>query len=254
MTILFRADVDAQGGAYATGVLVLMTSAAIAVTIDSWRTWLGVPFLAIALVFIYTTGLNIYERPEGLKISCIFIATIILISLLSRALRSTELRIHSVEFDQVARDMLAESAGHPVHLVARKPRQESEADLQRVEEETRFFHHMHADAHLYFLELERGDASDFTSTLQVRGQRLGSHSILYAKSPVVANSVAAVLIQLEKTTGKLPHGYFRWTEGNPVGNLFKFVFLGEGDVAPIVHEVLRRAIPEPEQRPFVHVS
>ena len=55
VTWIFKADVNAQGGAYATGVLVLMTSAAIAVTISAWRRaevkrW---AFAAISLVFAY---------------------------------------------------------------------------------------------------------------------------------------------------------------------------------------------------------
>ncbi len=70
----------------------------------------------------------------------------------------------------------------------------------------------------------------------------------------MANSIAAMLIHLERATGKLPHAYFVWTEGNPIGNLFRFLFLGEGDAAPLTHEVLRRAIPDPNHRPFIHVS
>ena len=66
VTIIFRADVDAQGGAYATGVLVLMSSAAVAVTLSVWHRgsrggMLG--FGLITLVFIYTTIVNIIERP-----------------------------------------------------------------------------------------------------------------------------------------------------------------------------------------------
>src|SRR5439155_14971278 len=93
VTILFRASVDAQGGAYATGVLVLMTSAACAVTISLWSQPLRWPFLLIAFVFVYTTLLNIHERPEGIKIASFFIGAMIFTSILSRALRSTELRI-----------------------------------------------------------------------------------------------------------------------------------------------------------------
>src|SRR5215471_3255211 len=62
ITILFDADVEAQGGAYATGVLMLMTSAAVAVTLHARTSGLRTIFGFITLVFVYTTVLNIYER------------------------------------------------------------------------------------------------------------------------------------------------------------------------------------------------
>ncbi len=254
VTLLFKANVDAQGGAYATGVLVLITSAAIAVTITVWGNRLRFPFLAITLVFVYTTVLNIYERPEGLKISSIFIFVMILTSLFSRAVRSTELRIHAVEFDETAQELLAGDKGEIVHVAARKPRHETEQDLDEADRAVRYCHHVSPEEHVYFFEVERGDASNFESTLSVTGHRVGPHAVLRARSPVVANAIAALLIRLEQDTGKVPHGYFSWTEGNPVGNLFKFLFFGSGDAAPLVHEVLRRAIPDVKHRPVIHVS
>ena len=77
VTWIFDADVDAQGGAYATGVLVLITSAAIAVTLAARRAGqrrLTVAFGVIAAVFVYTTAVNVVERPDGVKIAACFIA------------------------------------------------------------------------------------------------------------------------------------------------------------------------------------
>ena len=94
--MIFDADVDAQGGAYATGVLVLMTSAAVAVTlVGAAASELAATsaFLLITLVFVYTTVVNVIERPDGVKIAAFFIAAIVVVSLVSRALRSTELRV-----------------------------------------------------------------------------------------------------------------------------------------------------------------
>jgi uncharacterized membrane protein len=79
-----------------------MTSGAFAVTISVWTKWLRWPFLVVSLVFVYTTALNIYERPEGIKISAFFIAATVIASLISRAMRSTELRIRSVELNERA--------------------------------------------------------------------------------------------------------------------------------------------------------
>ena len=254
VTVAFRANVDAQGGAYATGVLVLITSAACAVTVAVWKTRARWTYLLITLIFIYTTAINIWERPEGLKISSYFILTIVLVSLVSRAMRSTELRVTEVQFSAAAEQML-QAAGHEtMRIVPRRPQLDDTEDLDRVDELVRCAHNLTPTEKLYFLEVVRTDASEFDQSLCIELRTEKNHTVFFAKSPMVANSIAAFLIELEKNTGHVPHAYFKWKEGNPVANVFRFVFLGEGDAAPITHEVLRRAIPDPNHRPVVHVS
>jgi hypothetical protein len=254
VTYLFHADVDAQGGAYATGVLVLITSAAIAVTISVWQRPLRWPYLLMSLIFIYTTFLNIAERPEGIKIASFFIFAMLAMSVISRALRSTELRLTGIELDAQARELLEDDDDRVVRLIARKSRVESAEDLDLADREIRDCHSLNPDECLFFFEVERGDASDFQEHLYVTGERIGRHRILRAKSPVVANAFAALLIELEKTTGRVPHAYFRWKDGNPISNFLAFLFFGEGDTAPLAHEVLRRAIEDESRRPIIHVS
>ncbi len=82
VTLIFDADVNLQGGAYATGVLTLMSSAAVAVALSQPLSRRR--FVPITVVFVYTTVVNVFERPEGIKIACWFIVTIIVSSLVSR--------------------------------------------------------------------------------------------------------------------------------------------------------------------------
>ncbi len=252
VTRLFNANVDAQGGAYATGVLVLITSAACAVTIAARTVLSRLALGVVSLIFIYTTLVNIYERPEGLKISCIFVFTMVFLSLVSRAFRSTELRI-TVELDAQAQALLAESANQTVRLIAWNPHNTSR-DREQAKMELRELHGLAHDESIYFIEVERGDTSDFTETIAIQGSREGSNRVLHARCAAVANAIAALLIQLKKTTGSIPQVYFHWTDVDPIINLLRFVFLGEGDTAPLTHEILRRAIKDPAQRPMVHVS
>jgi hypothetical protein len=253
VTRLFHANVDAQGGAYATGVLVLITSASFAVTIAA-RTILSRLALGIvSLVFIYTTLVNIYERPEGLKISCIFIFTMVFLSLVSRAFRSTELRI-TVSLDAMAQELIAESASETIRLIAWNPRHTAAKDREQAKTELRQLHGLVHDEAIYFIEVERGDTSEFTETIAFQGSRDGSNRVLHARSAAVANAIAALLIQVKQTAKCIPHVYFHWTDVDPVVNLMRFIFLGEGDTAPLTHEILRRAIKDPAQRPVVHVS
>jgi Amino acid permease len=255
VTVLFHANVDAQGGAYATGVLVLITSAAVAVTISVWgRSKMRWLYCFITVVFVYTTLLNIYERPEGLKISSVFIAAIVSVSIISRALRSTELRITEVELDDSVKELLALDEDQVIRLVAHRPRIQTPEAFDAIDAETRRIHGLSPEERVYIFEVERRDASEFAECLRVTSECVGRHVVLKAASPVIANSLAAMLIHLEKTTGQVPHAYCKWTEGNPIGNIFKFLFFGQGDVAPIAQEVLRRAVTDVKRRPIIHVA
>jgi len=254
VTIVFRADVDAQGGAYATGVLFLMSSASVAVTLANWkhrqRRWL---YLAMTIVFAYTTAANIVERPEGIKIASFFIAAIVFSSLLSRALRATEVRIDVVHLSATARAFLQEIAPQPVRIIAHRPDKRTQQEYDVKERQAREDHSLE-DEPVLFLEVGHGDASEFRNDLLVRGVRIGPHRVLRCKSPAVPNAIAALLIHLHHDTGQLPHAYFGWTEGNPIAYLLRYLFLGEGDTAPVTREVLRKAIANPLDRPRIHVG
>jgi hypothetical protein len=90
--------------------------------------------------------------------------------------------------------------------------------------------------------------------LQIRGEKVDRFRVLRTQSPAVPNAIAAFLLYLRNETGKLPHVYFGWSEGNPLSYLLKYIAFGEGDTAPVTHEVLRQAEKDPERRPIVHVG
>jgi hypothetical protein len=156
VTILFEADVDAQGGAYATGVLVLMSSASLAVTISAWQSKLRVPFILMTGVFAYTTVLNIVERPEGIKIASFFIILVVATSLVSRALRATELRIERVIFDDEALRIIDSDPDKIIRVAAHRPRRDADNnEYDKKDESTRACHHLAPDEHLIFIEIQR---------------------------------------------------------------------------------------------------
>ncbi|WP_077490727.1 APC family permease [Sinomonas mesophila] len=257
ITWIFEADVDAQGGAYATGVLVLMTSAAVAVTLSArtarerTRTW---AFGAVTAVFVYTTVANIVERPDGIRIAAMFILGILLVSFASRVRRSFELRATHVRLDDQALEFLAGIESGPIRLIAHEPQRLDAARYRTKLDHARAANHVPVDARILFIEVVVDDSSEFERELDVRGIKRHGFKVLEVHSNNVPNTLAAVLLHLRNVTGLMPHIYFRWTEGNPVVNLTKFLFFGEGEIAPVTREVLREAEPDVTERPWVHVG
>ncbi|MGI8565804.1 MAG: amino acid transporter, partial [Pyrinomonadaceae bacterium] len=257
VTVLFRADVDAQGGAYATGVLALMTSAAIAVALAAWRKNWGLwrwGFSVIALVFIYTTAVNIIRQPEGLKIALLFIGGIVVVSFVSRVWRSTELRTERVELDAAAQSFIEAASKHEIRIVANELNSGDASEYKLKEREQREDNHMPPEHPILFLEIKVCDSSNFSDVMKVKGYDVEGYKVLRAESTTVPNAIAAFLLHVRDVTGKIPHVYFSWSEANPLKNTFNYVVFGEGDTAPVTHEVLRQAEEDPERRPAVHVG
>jgi hypothetical protein len=258
VTLWFRADVDAQGGAYATGVLVLMSSAAVAVTLVMWREARRrefVIFTVITTVFVYTTGVNIVERPDGIKIASFFIVAIVISSLLSRVFRSTELRVSEVVLDATAERLLTEAtATGTLRIIANHPDDRDTREYLVKLREQREDHHIPFGSPVVFLEVEIADASDFAPVLDVRGEQIGDYRVLQARAASVPNAIAAFALYARDRMGVIPHVYFGWTEGNPIKYLGRFILFGEGDIAPVTHEILRKAEPDRDRRPAIHVG
>ncbi|HZB10681.1 MAG TPA: amino acid transporter [Rubrobacter sp.] len=259
VTIIFSADVDAQAGAYATGVLAMMSSAAFAVTLSAWRGGSRLPAIAFGLVtavFMYALVANEVKRPDGIVISLFFIGAIVATSLVSRVYRSLELRQEHIELDETALRFIEEaSRGGEIHIVANRRQAGDEKEYARKLEEQRKDNRIPEDVPVLFLEIDVEDPSEFEEeVLEVRGVRVGDYRVLRAESTVVPNAIAAFLLHLRDTTGKTPNCYFGWTEGNPFLYVIRYILFGEGDTAPVTHEVLREAEPDIDRRPNINVG
>jgi hypothetical protein len=99
------------------------------------------------------------------------------------------------------------------------------------------------------------DPSDFEGRIVVTGSVVGgSHRVMSLEASSVANALAALLLEIRDRAGVIPHVYFAWTEGNPLAQVLRFLLFGQGEVAPVTREVLRRAEPDRRRRPRVHVG
>ncbi|WP_045234806.1 hypothetical protein [Deinococcus pimensis] len=258
ITLIFRADVNAQAAAYATGVLVLIGSASVAVTLSAVRRrarveifWFGL----VSLIFGYTLIVTFIDDLSGLRLGAFFILAIIVVSVVSRVLRSFELRTERVELDAEARRLLNRAAASgELRFIANELNAGDVAEYAEKEHEVRTDTHLPNGVPFLFLEVRVADPSEFADVLEVRGVEVGGYRILRLESSAVPNAIASFLLHVRDTYGVQPHVYFEWIEESPVTAAVRFLVLGEGDIAPLTHEVLRRAVRNPELRPVVHVG
>jgi hypothetical protein len=276
VTWVFDASVEAQGGAYATGVMVLITSACVAVVIDQWRKRAHVtagldgaagrgmyflaslrrvpwPYVAIAAVFLYTTVAIVVEKPDGIKIAGAFIASVIAVSMISRTRRSTEMRFEKFDFvDETSRVLwdTLKFLEFPV-LVPHRPGHQSVASK---EEQIRRVHRLAAEEPIVFIEATLDDPSQFEHRpLMEITQSEERFVIRVNRCASIAHVIATIALELSKT-GKPPEVHFGWSDHSAMAANLSFVFFGEGNVPWLVRELINKAEPDPAKRPRVVVG
>jgi hypothetical protein len=261
VTFYFRADLESQRFAYATAVLALLTAAAAACALDRWRSrqavpqWRRIPwmFAGIAFGFAVATSEAVWSQPAGLRIASMFVLAIVLTSMVSRALRSTELRFQGFEYVNDASRFLWESLrgmDFPV-LVPRRPGQTS---LSEVEAAIREFHRLPTNVPVVFVEVMLGDPSGFENLplLEVVEED-GRFLIRIERCSSVAHVLAAVALEMSKVSVP-PEIHFGWSEERPLTANLHFVLFGHGNVPWMVHYLLGRAEPDTRRRPRVIIG
>ena len=257
ITWIFRADVAAQAGAYATGVLALMTSATVAVGLSARHhreTRSSVWFTIVAVIFVFTTAVTVIERPEGVKIAALFILAIVVTSIISRITRSTELRVSSVTMDSTATRFIKEASHGEIRIIAHDTDIRTPEHYAQKVQEQRSCSAIPDHDPVLFLEVTVVDPSNFSGEITIEGIEVAGYHVLRAESSTVPNAIAAILLHVRDMTGKIPNAYFSWSETPPLMQVFRFLLFGEGDVPPVTHEVLRANEPDPDRRPVCHVA
>ncbi len=260
VTLIFKADVSAQGDAYATGVLVLITSAAVATVIEKYRTKQGsfggklsLPFVFIAVLFVYTTAAIVIEKPVGLLISSCFIATILLTSFISRIARSRELRFAGFKAVDFESKLLWDTI-RDLELTILVPHRPGRRTLAEKEQSIRREHRIPRDLMVVFVEVELTDASEFVpeQVIHVREEQ-GRYILRITKAASISHTLAALALEMAKV-GRAPEIHFGWTDESILSGTLGFLLFGEGNVPWMVRALIRKAEPNPSKRPLIIIA
>ncbi len=263
VTVVFRASVENQQWAYATSVMVLLTAASLAAVLDVRLRWQGswlrylvsAPFLLIGLFFVLMTVLLLYHSLSGLAIALILVALVVGTAIVSRWLRSTELRFEGFAFD--ANDAQSRQRWEQVRqlpfqvLVPHRPEHET---LREKEQAVRRKHRLEKDVPIIFVEAVLGDPSDFYQQPLMEVYREGELEVIrVSRCTSVAHVLAALCLEFREI-GRPPEIYFDWSDEAPLAANLNFLLLGQGNVPWMVHALIRKAEPIPERRPRVVIG
>ena len=236
VTLIFHANVDAQGGAYATGVLVLMSSASTAAAIALWKERsyaLSIYCWAVVLVFAYTTLTNITERPDGIVIASCFIVFILTVSGISRYWRATELRVGGCRFADAESERLWKTISRKSVNMLPVPSLAPELLASRA---TKVRQYYKVEGVLVFVHVTLLDnRSEFLSPLLISiRQQDGQYLVEASQAVATANAVAYLSQELHPAAI-----YLGLSRLNLMRQSFRYFLLGEGETGLMVYTILQ---------------
>ena len=237
VTLAFNADVEAQGGAYATGVLVLMLSAAVAAALALWREnarlmasycWL------VSAVFLYTLVDNVIERPDGIIIASIFITAVMAFSAASRYRRATELRVADLSIDDDRSTELWKSIIDkkvnlvPIRSTDRESRKRKAAEVRR---------YYSVEGPLAFIHVKLLDnRSEFLANLRMRvSTEDDDYLIEISQAIAIANTIAYISELMDPISI-----FLGLSRQNLMTQSLRYLFWGEGETGLMVYTILVR--------------
>ncbi len=261
VTLVFRASVSAQQEAYAASVLVLLTAASVAAYLDVRKRWATstyrllalAPFFLIMIFFLGMAMLTTVLNASGLLISLGFIGVVLGTAFSSRWFRSTELRFDGFVFaDPESR--LRWEAIRQLEFQALVPHRPGRNTLAAKEAEVRERHRLGPEVPIIYIEAELGDPSDFLQRpLMKVVQEDGREVIRVSQCASVAHVLAAVGLEF-RMVGRPPELIFGWSEESPLAANISFLLMGRGNVPWMVHDLIRRAEPNPARQPRVVIG
>jgi hypothetical protein len=251
VTLVFQADVEAQSGAYATGVLVLILSAAFAATLTLWRERrraLALYSGLLCLVFGFTLADNCVERPDGLIIGTVFTLLLMAASALSRSLRSVEMRIPGGYFADVESwRMGPELRGKKVHMI---PMRTSSPEARR-RKKAELARHYNVKGPFLFLHVNLLDnRSEFQAPLELSLRREDEDYVAEVHGAIaIANTIAYLSEAIDPISI-----FLGLTRKDLMGQAVRYLLFGEGETGLMVYTVLLRYwdwTPEEDVRPLI---
>lgn len=258
-TLVFQASVEAQEGAYATSVLVLLAGANLAGAADLRRlykiTWpiLSFPFLLGLIFFLAMALIMAWKQPGGLILSAAFLLLVFFTSFWSRWKRSLELRFSGFAFaDAASESRWKEMLSLEFQILV--PHRPGHFSVFKKDEDVRSLFRLGTDVPIIFIEAALGDTSEFEHVPLM--QIVKEHDleiIRVSQCTSISHVVAAIALEFSKT-GRPPEVIFGWSHESPMAANLNFLFLGQGNIPWMVQELVRKAEDNEAKRPRVVIG